>query len=488
MKTIFTFLLLVSCSAILSAQCNFQRLMDDGRQYFQHGKYDRAIQKYNAARTCNPSQSAAVDKAVDQVFQEIQKQKDREKAAKIDAERQKEEAEKQRKEAVRLGKLADTKAEQANKADSIARKQGLTSKLNAFSNDIKEYDLTFAIQLAQKGCILSNNSDELSVKIRRSIWEKKSNQFYSAVLDGHEGSLSTVKYSSKGRYIATGSFDQYVFLWNNEGAYEDRFWEFESPVMAVAFSPDERFLAVGLFNGQTIIISLISFKQQYILQGQHIGAVTSVAFSPDGSLLLTGGDDKKAFLWDTLGQVRNSLIGHRNVVYGVAFSPDGQTLLTASLDNNLRLWNLRGEQIGQPIKGHANCVFAATFSPNGAYILSGSRDKTVKLWDKTGKLIRTFLGHEGEVTSVAFSPDNRQILSGSRDGTARLWQIYGNESRLLQGHQGQILAVDFAPDGQHFITAGEDRAAKIWDMQTRWIDVQPGHTAAVTGAVFMPDG
>ena len=109
-----------------------------------------------------------------------------------------------------------------------------------------------------------------------------------------------------------------------------------------------------------------------------------------------------------------TLAGHTNAVYSVAFSPDGSKIVSGSFDNTIRLWDAAtGQQIGSPLNCHTYKVESVAFSPDGSKIVSGSWDKTVRLCDaSSGQQIGSPLkGHCQYVNSVAFSPDGSKIVS-----------------------------------------------------------------------------
>ena len=109
-------------------------------------------------------------------------------------------------------------------------------------------------------------------------------------------------------------------------------------------------------------------------------------------------------------------------VTSAAFSPDGTRIVTASADGTARLWDARtGEPIGRTLH-HDGPVLAATFDANGERVITASEDKTARIWNaRTGEPVGQPLQHNGSVTSAAFSPDGTRIVTASADGTARLW-------------------------------------------------------------------
>ena len=129
-------------------------------------------------------------------------------------------------------------------------------------------------------------------------------------------------------------------------------------------------------------------------------------------------------LYDRQGNLVSNFVGHQDGVTSVAFSPDGSKIVSGSIDDTIRLWDREGNPIGEPFRGHEDAVSSVAFSPDGRYIVSGSHDDTIRLWDLEGNSIgQPFRGHEDDIRSVGFSPDSRYIVSGSNDGTVRLWQV-----------------------------------------------------------------
>ena len=177
-------------------------------------------------------------------------------------------------------------------------------------------------------------------------------------------------------------------------------------------------------SGSTIGISEITLKQS--------GGVLSVAFSPDGSRLISGLGDKTIRLLNIAsGREIRRFTGHTDGVSSVVFSPDGSRLASGSWDKTIRLWDIAsGREIRrftgkEDWSGH-NPV-AVAFSPDGSRLVSGSNSK-ILLWDiASGREIVCFTGHKGRFFAssfdIAFSPDISQLVSGSSDKKIRLWDI-----------------------------------------------------------------
>lgn len=265
-------------------------------------------------------------------------------------------------------------------------------------------------------------------------------------------------------------------------------------VCGVSFSPDTRFLASGSSDGTVRLWEVETGRQIYIIEG-HKGAVHYVCFSPDGQWIASASHDDTARMWDTRSGRELRVFRHGYDVWSVCFSPDGRFLSTSSADHDIRLWEVNTGRKERVFRGHKSCIYTATFSPCGRFLASASGstqsgDNTIRLWEvQSGRQLRV-IENPGWVESVCFSPDGRFLGTGSGDHNARIWAVEtGREWRVLRGHGGCVDNVCFSPDGRFFASGARDYTVRLWAIETgRELDVLRGHNGSVNDVCFSPDG
>jgi WD40 repeat protein len=220
--------------------------------------------------------------------------------------------------------------------------------------------------------------------------------------------------------------------------------------------------------------------------------VSHVAFSPDGSRLVSASGDLKVILWDTatrqqLRAFSRSKPGPEGASFDpeagpVAFRPDGVQVTAGGRDGVITSWEIRsGREIPGP-PAHSGPITALAYSPDGARLASAGRDGKVRVWDlPAGRERWVFPARESR--HLAFSPDGARLAA---TGPIRIWSLAsGRELVTLKGHAGRENAIVFSPDGKRLATTGDDQTVRVWDAESGdELLVLRGHTAAVTGVAF----
>ncbi len=239
------------------------------------------------------------------------------------------------------------------------------------------------------------------------------------------------------------------------------------PVAAVAFSPDGKLLASGVY-GLVTVWDLSTAKPTKFLTNV-LGAVNDLKFSPDGTLLAVAGGQPSARgdlrLFATKDwKLVHSLGGHLDTVSGIAFSSDGSKLASASFDKTVRLWDVKKGEVLHTFTGHSDFVYAVAFGPTGDWYATASKDRTGRQVDaKTGKSLLTFSGMNDEVMAVAVRPDGQVATSGFE--TQVSWWDPKTAERLRRTPGPAIAVHELAFDAKATVlaVAGGDGSVRFYE-------------------------
>ncbi len=333
--------------------------------------------------------------------------------------------------------------EQAREAD-----RALSGKVAAQANATREKFPQRSLLLAAQSLRLTQRAGLSPVAAAEdALWQSLA-QIGGRGLPAHHNAISDVALSPNGRWLATGSQDTTVRLWDLS-------------------APD-------------------SATNSKLLTG-HTGRIMTLAISSDNRWLATGSDDTNARLWDLTavnpGDDSIVLAGHKNKIVEVAFSPDGHWLATSAEDGTVRLWDVTASDPAvrpKILDGPMMWIDALAFSPDGHWLAVGSHDQSlgayIHLWDLNKQDPAASPIVLNGTKDLAFSPDSRWLATDSAKGPAQLWDLTLSaptvRPKVLSGYKGSADAFAFSPDGRRLAVGYNDSVA-LWDLTTQGVNAKP---------------
>jgi WD40 repeat protein len=254
------------------------------------------------------------------------------------------------------------------------------------------------------------------------------------------------------------------------------------PVRAVAVSADGKTIAgargnqVHLYDGakgdflRTLADPNLKTADSKQVKASHLSLVESLAFSPDGKFLVSGGFQEIA-IWDPAsGKQLQKIPGFAHSVVALAFSQDGKLLGVAggepTVEGEVKVFEVGSwKKIMEVKNGHSDTVYGLCFSPDGKMVATGSADKFVKVWEvPSGKFVKSFEGHTHHVLDVGWMADGKLLASAGGDNTVKVWDFdKGEQARTINAHTKQVTRLMFIGKKAEFITAGGDNQVKAFN-------------------------
>lgn len=280
-------------------------------------------------------------------------------------------------------------------------------------------------------------------------------------------------------------------------------------VSALAWSPDGSRIVSGgrdemaqVWDASTN--KLILTYHGHFSTGDHSSTVgiSTIAWSPDGAHIASAGNDETAEVWNGTVHIWEAATGKHILSYGshfgsvraVAWSPNSTYIASlGAWDNTVHVWEVATGRHILTYDGHASFVHQIAWSPDGTDIASGSDDKTVQIWNaSTGLQIKTYADHSESVATVTWSPDGTHIASASSDGTMHVW----NSSTGRRAWQHDIHSdhswphLSWSPNGTYIVSSGRwDNTVEIWEASTGKLALTyRGHSSFVKAIAWSPDG
>lgn len=286
----------------------------------------------------------------------------------------------------------------------------------------------------------------------------------------------------------------------------------EAKVICAAFHPDSRLLVVGFTNGEFRLYELPEFNliqqlsmgqnevntvninksgewlafgsaklgqllvyewqsESYILKQQgHFDSTNALAYSPDGSRVVTASDDGKIKIWDVVsGFCLNTFEEHTSSVTAVRFAKKGQVLFSASLDGTVKAWDLIRYRNFRTFTATERIKFnTLAVDPSGEVVCAASQDTfDIYVWSvQTAQLVDTLAGHEGPVSYLAFGVENSVLASASWDKTVRVWSLFGRSQQVEPFEiYSDVLALAMRPDSKEIAVSTLSGQIQFWDVE-----------------------
>ncbi len=328
--------------------------------------------------------------------------------------------------------------------------------------------------------------------------------------------ILAIAISQNGNQLATACDDQTIHVWDlpsRESAAT--FKGHTEPVWSLSFAPDGATLVSGSEDTFVKIWDVPQKKELRTLPAPwavlwgdgHFDKVNAVAFSPNGNLLTSCGNDGTLRFWDPKSGKETARLELGRFVIWIAFSPDGERIavLTATKGvGTLKVLDVKTKKLLSSIEDNVELSFSGAFSPDGTMIAAAATGNAAALWDiKTGKIKRLFRGHTDKISSVSISPSGEILATCSSDRTVRLWKLDDEEDFPRSTQIGGVRRVDAAsstsnrvrsvavsPNGQSVATTS-DAGFQLWDVATQKPIVKPDDSNfifAPRALAFSPGG
>jgi WD40 repeat protein len=289
------------------------------------------------------------------------------------------------------------------------------------------------------------------------------------------GPVQTIAFSPDNRRLAVASHSRDIKLYNlndqnglTTGTEPQIVRVAGARVTAIAFTPDARQLVVATSDGAATLHDVVTDREPRVV-GRHPFAIWSITFEQNGRRIAAGSWDGSIKLWDTTSwELLQTVKKHDESVTAIVFDGE-QGLISAGLDGRLLGWLPEVSSISPDgmIAGRDDSVWAAVYSPDGKRLFVGGRGNRFELWDVDNKeLLVTRSGHP-TTRCAAFSPDGATLATGGDDGAVLLCDAATGQPRsTLLRHPGAVSALVFADAGNTLISACDGGLVKVWDVGT----------------------
>ncbi len=248
---------------------------------------------------------------------------------------------------------------------------------------------------------------------------------------GHSDTIFALAITSDSKTLASVSSDKEVKIWNIQTrSLIASLKKYADPIFSVAFSPDGNILASGgskkyktFGNSVGIYLWNVNTRKMIAVLGEHLLQVNSLAFSPDGKFLVSGSNDKTIKIWNLQNnQIIRTLSDHSDLVSCVAITPDGKTVVSSG-GGGVKIWDLATGNLKITLKSDFNVVRCFAISPDGKILAYNNRN-SIQICDlEDYKLIQTMTTNLLHSVTLSFHPDGKTLVVGNVGNPVTVWQL-----------------------------------------------------------------
>jgi WD40 repeat protein len=343
------------------------------------------------------------------------------------------------------------------------------------------------------GLFLDTDSNHLVAENGNSarIWDLQTQKETFRI--SYESYLHALAYNSTKNYVATAGDDKNIEIW--DASKGDSVTKLQSEfAFPMVFSPDGKYLATGSY-GEPVAIHILdstSWKEASQISPAQFGGIAPFLFSQDGKYLIAGGCDTSVDrncnqrtavgVWELSTGRQIARIQHERPVRSIAISPDGEYIISGGCDEvdfnqnsicihgSAFIWKTAtGEKDFQI--NYAGDVTAGSFSPDGKYVASGGCEQyesfyciagSIHIWDISARKEIAEISQDAAITSVAFSPDSKYIALGGEARTIQIFDLTTGNEIARATHKDVVTAIIFSLNGTYVITSSGDGTIRAW--------------------------
>jgi len=288
-------------------------------------------------------------------------------------------------------------------------------------------------------------------------------------LSGHNGAIHTLKFSPDGTVLASGSQDNFIFLWHVFSTQCENYMALKghkNAILELHFTKDgERLISCSTDSTVRVWDTQMGETTKRMKCNALVNSCCPQPHKKD--ILASGSDDGCIIVWDFRVKGSVQTIQGQYPVTAVVFAHESNTIYSGEVDNCIRVYDRRNKQVLSTLEGHTDTITGMRLSPNGAYLLSNSMDNSLSVWNMRNQVnknrhVKTFTGHihtnEKDLTKCDWSPDGLRVAVGSGDHLVYIWDVASRQLIYkLPGHRGTVVEVAFHPTEPIFGSCSTDK-------------------------------